>query len=533
MLVLLPVVILIFSAALILILQRIRPGFGYTWLIASGSSFACWGLILFFHWQVPPIFFLFGWQPVQPLSSSLAFQVDSISWPFAFSMASLLLAVILTSSARLQTGSNPQSWAASMVISGAGILSILAANPITLILTWTAIDLIELVVRLGTNTDINLSQQSVVAFSVRVSGTLVLVWALILSSSQGQVLSFENVLPGAGILLLLAGGLRLGVVPLHMAYTQEIRTRRGVGSILRLASPTSCLVLLARMPSADVPVNLVPYLLLFAAMAAIYGAAMWFWSENELKGRPYWVIALAGIGFASAIRGESRAVISWCVVMVLAGGLIFLFSARNNLIRAIPLLCCFTISGLPYTPAVSGWNGIFSNPFNFISVGFLAAYLLLLLGYLRFSLQEGESIAPMERWIQVIYPFGLVLCVMSLWIIGITGWKDSFTSGLWLVGLLSAALTAVGLFWILKDNRVSTSRIGEQTWLVILARRVGRFMASFVQLGWLYSLFNILFRFIQQIILALTTIFEGDGGILWAILMLTILVSIIQTGAFP
>ena len=531
MLVLLPVVILIFSAAVILILQRIRPGFGYTWLIASGSSLISWGLILFFHWRTPAIFSLFGWQPIQPLSSSLSFHVDSISWPFAFSLASLLLAVILTSSARLQSGSNPHSWAASMVISGAGILSILAANPLTLILTWTAIDLLELVVRLGTNADVRLSQQSTIAFSIRISGTLMLVWAMILSSSQGQILSFENVLPGVGIFLLLAGGLRLGVVPLHLPYTQETRTRRGVGSVLRLASPTSSLVLLARMPKAAVPGNLVPYLLLFAAMAVIYGAAMWFWSENELKGRPYWVIALAGIAFASAIRGESRAVISWGVVMVLAGGLIFLFSARNKLLRAIPLVGCLTISGLPFTPAVSGWNGIFSGSFNILSWGFLAAYLLLLLGYLRFSLQDGESIVGMERWIQVIYPFGLILIVLALWAIGIIGWKGSFTLGLWWAGLISTVLTAAGLFWILRGNQAAIGRITEQKWLVILARRLGRFMAALVRLGWLYSILKILYRFIQQMVMALTTIFEGDGGILWAILLLTILISIIQTGA--
>jgi hypothetical protein len=533
MLVLLPVVILVFSAAVILILQRVRPGFGYTWLIASGSSLVTWGLVLYFHWRNPAVFSLFGWQPIQPLSSSLSFHLDSISWPFAFSMASLLVAVILTSSARLQSGSNPQSWAASLVISGAGILSILAANPLTLILTWTAIDLIELVARLGTNADIQLSQQSTIAFSIRISGTLVLVWAMILSSAQGQILSFENVLPGVGIFLLVAGGLRLGVVPLHLPYTHENRTRRGVGSILRLASPASSLVLLARMPSAAVPGKLVPYLLLFAAMAALYGAAMWFWAENELRGRPYWVIALAGIAFSCAIRGESHAVISWGVVMILAGGLIFLFSARNKLMIIIPLAGCLTISGLPFTPAVSGWNGIFSGSFNGLSLGFLAAYLLLLLGYLRFSLQEGESIADMEGWIQVIYPFGLILSVLALWTIGIIGWKGSFTIGLWWAGLISTALTAAGLFWILRGNRARIGKIAEQEWLVILARRLGRFLAALVRLGWFYSILRVLYRLIQQMVMVLTAIFEGDGGMLWAILLLTILISIIKTGAIP
>jgi hypothetical protein len=125
------------------------------------------------------------------------------------------------------------------------------------------------------------------------------------------------------------------------------------------------------------------------------------------------------------------------------------------------------------------------------------------------------------------------MIVLVLWIIGIIGWAGSFTLGLWWAGLISTILTAASLFWILKGSQSRFGKIVEQKWLVILARRLGRFLAAVVRMGWLYSILNVLYRLIQQMVMALTTIFEGDGGILWAILLLTLLISIIQTGAIP
>jgi hypothetical protein len=51
--------------------------------------------------------------------------------------------------------------------------------------------------------------------------------------------------------LLLAAGLRLGVLPLHLPYASEAAIRRGFGSALRLISAGSSLILLARIPTCQ------------------------------------------------------------------------------------------------------------------------------------------------------------------------------------------------------------------------------------------------------------------------------------------
>ena len=61
--------------------------------------------------------------------------------------------------------------------------------------------------------------------------------------------TFNPLRQSAGLYLVAAAGLRLGVFPLHLPYTSEATLRRGIGTSLRLVSAVSSLVLLAHIPA--------------------------------------------------------------------------------------------------------------------------------------------------------------------------------------------------------------------------------------------------------------------------------------------
>ena len=61
--------------------------------------------------------------------------------------------------------------------------------------------------------------------------------------------------------LLIAVGLRLGVLPLHIYYLHEPPLRRGLGSMLRFVPAAASLVLLARIGEVGIPLEITPYLL--------------------------------------------------------------------------------------------------------------------------------------------------------------------------------------------------------------------------------------------------------------------------------
>jgi hypothetical protein len=552
MLVLLPIFILTLASSGILILGWIRPryGYGYAWLGASALALAAWISLLVLRWKTPPPFSISAWHPTGAPISVLIFQLDGVSWSYSFALLSLVLAVVLTASARLNV-SVPGAWAGSLIITAVGLLAVLATTPIALIMAWTIIDLAELAVLLRGGSDLtHQASQVVLSISVRILGTLAVILAMLVSQSAGSPLSLAEVTPDTGIFLLIAAGLRLGVVPLYIPYRQEVRMRRGLGTILRLVAPAAALPLLSRLPATVAPPQYAPYFLLFTALASLYGGAVWLFSSDEMTGRPYWLIAMAGMAVGGAIRGHPEATISWGVSLIMAGGVLFLFSTRPRRMNLILMVVLLGLTGLPFTPAASGWGGLVVPPFNALDIVYMAAHSLVLMGFVRHTLRPAPDAPAMERWAEAMYPLGLIILAVSYWVIGLIGWPGSLTLGTWWAAVISIAVAVGGILFIRRaqqpapvaETRPAASRFGmiapqavvaRLGWWVILANRIGRGLSIILRLDWFYELFFMVYRLVQRLILFFTTILEGAGGMLWVILLLVLLITLVRGGGKP
>jgi hypothetical protein len=436
----------------------------------------------------------------------------------------------LTASARLQHRSNPITWAANLGITGAGMLATLAGTPLALVLAWTAIDVIELAFLLGAAQEKEMSVDAVVAFVVRVTGTLVLMGTMVLSRAGGQDLLLIDPRPDLSLFLLVAAGLRLGVLPVHLPYMREPVLRRGVSTTLRIVAAASSLVMLGRLPATAVPVDWFPWLLLFAGLAGIYGAIMWLVSPNEISGRPYWMIALAGLAVVSVVRSHPEASLAWGSLLILAGSGLFLYSARERRLLFLPAAGLLAFSGLPFTPGGAGWLGLSVLPINLPDFGFLLVHILLLVGYLRHMLRPEESLQSMERWIKGVYPFGLLLLAVTSWLVAFLGWPGSYGLERWWASL-GSVLLAVGAVFGLRWLLPWWAAHPEQTaWVMVAGRPVARVLNSLLRLDWLYRLGVWLYGLAQRFIQALTVILEGEGGVLWVLVLLALLVSLLQSG---
>jgi len=533
MLVLLPIFVLLITALAILILQWIRPAFGFSWIIAALSSIASWGILLAYHWHPPAPFIVQNWIPVRGFISNLSFEIDNNSWPYGISLVSLVAGTVLTAGARLQHRSNPIVWAGSLAITSVGLLGTFATSPLALLLAWSSIDLFELAIMLGSSQVSRLNQQAVIAFSARVAGSFLVILAMAVSYAQNVTLTLDTVPAGAGIFLLVAAGLRLGVLPLHLPYPQEVLMRRGMGNMLRMVAPASSLVILARLPGSAVPSAWAPYLLVFTGLSVIYGGVMWLTAEDEVKGRPYWIIALAGMAISCVIQGKPAASLAWGVALLLSGGALFLFSARRVRILFILALGVLGLTGLPFTPAASGWAGLLTPPFDLLDGIFILALPLLIVGYVRHALRAGDAMESLDRWIQIVYPLGLMLVAGTLWLVGVFGWPGSLTIGVWWGSLSSAVLATGGWLWLRFSSRIRITQAKPPGWFVLLIQQSRDGLAAFFRLEWAYQLFGLIFQLVQRIVQLITTILEGDGGVLWVLLLLALLVSLIQAGVRP
>jgi len=247
MLILITIIILFLSALTLLLLRLFNPDFRFSWLFATTGAFLAWLSVFFWQFDMPLVLILPSWQPTSLFTDSPVFLADQLSWPYAFSLATLGLGILLTAVSREDFPSSP-AWAGTLTLSGIGILAVLADNPLTLVLTWTAIDLTELITLLGSVQKKELRSSSVISFSTRILGSAFLLWAGLVSASEGSSLNFVAAPKEAGIYMLIAAGLRLGIFPTHLPFKTEAALSRGYGTMLRLTSAAASLILLARIP---------------------------------------------------------------------------------------------------------------------------------------------------------------------------------------------------------------------------------------------------------------------------------------------
>ncbi|HTX90385.1 MAG TPA: hypothetical protein VMC09_04130 [Anaerolineales bacterium] len=515
MLIFLPV-FLMFATALVLALLRItRSRFKYPWMLAATGAIV--SLLSVFLWLIhfPQTITLPPWQPVTLFLSAPTWLADGTSWPYALALAALAAAVIWTSVVRSENG--PETWAGTLVLAALGILAVAADNPLTLVLTWSVIDLVELVIMLRSTEGEAQNEGVAIAFAARLAGTGLVIWADLIGTARGIPLDFRSTPSYLGIFLLIAAGLRLGVLPLHLPYRKENVVRRGFGSTLRLVSAAASLSLLAHIPASGLKSPLTPYLLVLAAVTALYSGWMWLRASDEVLGRPFWVLGLASLAVADSLRGNPAGSIGWGVALILTGGLLFLFSARRRSILWLPFLGTWALSSLPFSPTASAWQAGNNLSWLYI-IPLLPAQALLISGYLRHTLHPGEtSLESQEKWVKAIYPIGLLILVGMAGLLGFMGWDGARTIGVWWLAVVVILLVVV--FMILAVRFLTRLPPGStpSQWTRLFG------------IQWLYGFLNSIYVFFLRLLEVLTGSLEGDGGLLWSFVLLVLILSILST----
>ena len=513
MLILVTITALLLTILALLILRFLVPQFRFHWLAAAGGGFTAWISVLAWQAQLPIILQLPPWQPAIIFSQTPILVADDTAWAFSLSIIALSLAIIITGVVRSNFPS-PVNWASVLMLALLGVLAAVADNPLTLVLVWAAIDLVELVIQLRIVEDPKLSERVVTAFASRVIGTLVLLWADMVSAANNSPFDFRSAPSQAGIFLIVAAGFRLGVLPLHLPYPSESTLRRGLGTGLRMVSAASSLILLARIPAAGTLSPYTPYLLLLVAFAAMYGGWMWLRAPDELNGRPYWLIGMGSLAVAAALRGNSLGAAAWGCALLLSGSLLFLASEPGVWLARLSLSGALIVSALPFTATATGWESS-NGSFWFVIPFLVAAQAMLLAGFIRHGLRipARASYENQPIWGRNVYPAGLGLLVLTGLLLGFFGWEGALQTGAWVTGFV-ASLLSLGLLWltprlrILNPVRAHWVRPASSSWLEWIYRSLWRVYRQFGRLSALF-----------------TNVLEGESGIMWTLLFLALFIS--------
>jgi hypothetical protein len=521
--------LLILTVLAIIITQALKPNTGRAWLIAiigSGFALVC---VLVLRLNLPTQIQIGTWQPFELWHGRLSLLLDYISWPYALALVTLCLAVILTNTTRTDVKTSAITWAGSIALTAVNLLAITAGDPVTLALAWALIDMIKLGYLLLLEHSRKQGTELIAAFGMRLASLLALLAATGTAWKYRPDFNLNSIPQEAAILFLLAAGLRMGVLPLNLTYMDAPELRRDSGLLMRLFPMASAFMLIARLPAGiGMMPGLAPSLLrILALLAAVYSSLMWLTRKTEYEARPFWTVALASFGVISALNGLPEASRAWGMALLLVGSLLFLFDPPVRRIRFLIVIGMGGLLGLPYTPLISGWDGILNQGLNWSAWVLIGVHALMLLGYLRFILERSSPITGLEKHVRISFPLGLVIILEAIYIIGFVGWPGSFVLGTPLPGLVSLGIASLGIFAFLRLGlQFPFTELQKQLPAYRLLRMLFEQVTQILSLRWLQKLGLYILNLLAKAGNMMTRIIEGPGGILWSLVFIVLLMTL-------
>jgi hypothetical protein len=511
--------LILITALALVILRVFRPGFTASWPVAVFGAFLAWISVILWQISLPSRLVLYQLEYPEVFSYTISLSANEVNFPYGLGIASLVLAVLLTSAIKARE-TNPLNWAYLFIVSALGLLAVLAENPLTIVVAWSLLDISGLISSLNASNDPIHSKRAVFSFSTRVIGSGVVLWAGILSAVSFDIpFNQGKGLPSIVGLIILGATIRSFSMLLPFPYSKDAAIRKESETAYLLVSIVGTLALLLHVDMNISALWPAIILFLFIAITSLISVNNWLRNPHAISNQSQWMTGLVALSLSAALMGNSLGSVAWGSACLFGGGLLFLYSHRNRILTIALLIAVYILSSLPFSLTSAGWSGLSSGTWFFLFL-LLPVQSLLTAGYIRsVALEEKESLENQPRWVTAFYPLGLITLALTGLVLGVTGWEGAGQMGSWIPALAAAALT------------ILFSAISFRTRLPAPAdprpdKRPATWAAAFFDI-WQGS-----YRALRRLLTILTMTFEGDGGILWTILFMIVFISILGIYAF-
>lgn len=531
-----PVGVLLTAAVIVFLINRSHLNIGAAWFTAIAAGLFVWGWTVSLYFR-PDIH-------IRPIAESVPgileesgvfinsqnsyFVLDGVSYPYMLAVSALLVILLMTAPSYMEPSSAPRLWLFYILIEIIGFLSVSADNIVFIIYGWVIFDAIDIISQYSQDRQIRYG--FLTAIGVRFVGTLMAGASLALSYSELGRNSGAFVSLKGGTYLLTACALRMGIFPISQPYTEMSETRVGLGTMLRLVSVLTVMPVLSRIPLGGLRPDMRFVLGLASGVAALTGAVGWLLSNNSFFGISYAALGICGMVFACALNGEQSVLMLWGVSIVLTCAPLSLYQIRNRYMNLLAFLVVLCFSGIPYTPNASGWSGLVRSPNPIQNGVFVLIPMFLIAGAFIHILQtEGRRFSELEPWMRSVYPMGFVIAIGTHVFIGMTSFDTPFS-----MGVIPASSAALGiavlltlLFRFTPENRRSQNAAA---WGRAGMSLFWRSMQKLMDMDWLISFIRWNGRVLKRIFLAVSSILEDNGGLIWELLLMAFLIAVSFSG---
>ena len=490
--------------------------------------------------RLPVVVVLSRWQSEPNFGDSLRLAADGASWLVALALLLALLAACLVglSGRTEQTG---LQHAGSLLVIACALAAVFADNLMTLAMAWVALDLViycSLVLVRG-------ESGAVAEFSVRLLAIALVIAAALVGVESGEmpVLSGGELSAQSVTLLMVAVMLRLGLYPVHVGARRVVESRQAVveiESVTWLAAWAVSVDLLSVLASQPEVLPLRIWLTVAALASGLLGGWRWYSSSLPREQLKHMFMAQAGVTVLTFLWGGD-----WAVVGVIARGLSVMLGGsvlllcRGNVASARssalinPLLAVPVLGSLPLTVGFVGALVLYSGLLRagmWVLVLPVAVVIeaMLMAGAFRLALFGGGGPPMQAPFARAGYHLGLTIPAAAAVLAGLApdqlaaiagvvdmpGWSGMLTPGGF--SALGSTLLAGGIgagLWSFREQ-LQTRTVGAEI------HRLG--LLSMFELRWMHSAIWTLYRWVARVMRAAALVLEGHGGVLWALVLVTI-----------
>lgn len=473
-----------------------------------GGVLAVWVLLIlsrpwrflrlpFFPWDLESFF------PTRP-----TLLVDTYTWIYGVSLVGFAFSCTLL----MRRKDFQLAWVLGLVF--VGMLGVFSENALTLLMSWTLMDILWITLFLLTRDPPLSHGQFALFFVYRMISPLLLIYASFNSFAENGTFSFLEMGPKYGIFILGAAIFRLVFWFPSPISTGKWEDKRGLFIANNTVPAAVSLSLLTRAAEMGIGEIYRTPLLTLAVIILFICAILWWLAPDQLHGAGSWTMGIFTLSFAAGVFEIPRATFAWGLALILSGNILYLGNVGGKLkIYALALLI-LGLCGLPFTPLWVG-DELFSQ--GIWGVMFGLGYGFLFWGALRFFFLRESEERRSERssWFPVIAGFGFLF--LTQFLLGAAGdllsrsmnfWKEG-----WWFAIPYTTILPLILLWRMDFSLPNWVR-DISAKFATMPRHIS---SAFFHVG----------RIMGVIIVGILRLLEGRGGVIWSLIGVFFLLSLL------
>ena len=471
-----------------------------------GTTGLAWILLLLFSFTNPEVRLNFGWNSEFQLLSEPGLFLDWISISLALALTAIAFYAALS-----QRFSPQQSvWIYSL--SGVCFLAVLSDNVYTFLVFWTLIEVIWVTYSVLYQGEKVSDSRLILPIVVRLAGPLLLIYAAWTGLEESVNSSFSELGSTAGPLLVAAGIFGFGSRFTAQERFVNEELKGDLGQLLRVLPSAISIMLITRGAAIMDPSVIQPGLYIILAGLSLVLGLIGISAYKLPWSRKIWSLGVLGLILGSALAPSQSASLSWGLVLILPGSLVFLsFENKTQLAAALVMV---SIGMIPI-PLLPTWNGaeLFSN--GVYGVLFAIAAGVLIGGILLKIIQKIREDDNTSNPVPLLYVMSPAIIILTQHVIALEHKLLDFSGGilskpfsLWIPLLL------IILFFIFGEKIPWLDAWGgdeKYKYTLNIITGIGSGAA----------------RLVNRTVFLLISLFEGEGGLIWALILGFLLLTLI------